>query len=304
MSKIFKLIDTALPTQSDSIQQPTVTNWKLCMICQEDDEELLTYPSKSKRKDVGSGYSSLADNLIKFSQLGELLFSLERLDEGNGIEMTMINNEAQYHQSCRLKYNNTKLRRAEKRVESKKYSTNVGCTHTRSKCNESSSSSIKAVCFFCGKLPGNSGIHEVATFQVNENVHACAVLLEDTELLAKLSTADMAALEAKYHTKCLVDLYNHTRKAKANRCKGTDESETISRIVFAELVLYIEEVCQHNVERAPVFKLSDLARLYTARMEQIGIKLDMRPHTTRLKQRLLAEFTDIRAQKKGYFISI
>ena len=88
----------------------------------------------------------------------------------------------------------------------------------------------------------------MATFQVNENVHACAVLLEDTELLAKLSTADMVALEAKYHTKCLVDLYNHARKAKANRCKGTDESETISRIVFAELVLYNEEVCQHNVE--------------------------------------------------------
>ena len=154
--------------------------------------------------------SSLADNLIKFSQLGELPFSLERLDEGNGIEMTMINNEAQYHQSCRLKYNNTKLRKAEKRVESEKYSTTVECTHTRSKCNESSSSSsIKAVCFFCEKLPGNSGIHEVATFQVNENVHACAVLLEDTELLAKLSTTDMVALEAKYHTKCLVDLYNH-----------------------------------------------------------------------------------------------
>ena len=101
------------------------------------------------------------------------------------------------------------------------------------------------------------------------------------------------------HTKCLVDLHNRARKAKANRCKGTDESETISRIVFAELVLYIEEVCQHNVERTPVFKLSDLARLYTAQMDQLGIKLDMRPHTTRLKQRLLAEFTDMRAQKKG-----
>ena len=90
------------------------------------------------------------------------------------------------------------------------------------------------------------------------------MLLEDTELLAKLSTADMVALEAKYHTKCLVHLYNRARKAKASRCKGTDESEMISRIVFAELALYIEEVCQHNVERAPVFKLSDLARLYTA----------------------------------------
>ena len=84
MSKIFKLIDTA--TLSDSSQQPTVTNWNLCLICQEDNEEPLTCPSKSKRKDVGSGYSSLAGNLIRFNQLGKLPFQLERLDEGNGIE--------------------------------------------------------------------------------------------------------------------------------------------------------------------------------------------------------------------------
>ena len=43
-------------------------------------------------------------------------------------------------------------------------------------------------------------------------------------LLAKLSTV---ALEAKYHTKCLVDLYNCARKAKANRCEGTDEREEL-----------------------------------------------------------------------------
>ena len=73
------------------------------------------------------------------------------------------------------------------------------------------------------------------------------------ELLAKLSTADMVALEAKYHTKCLIDFYNRARKANANRCKGIDEMEVISKIVFVELVLYIEEVGHHDVERAAVF---------------------------------------------------
>lgn len=33
-------------------------------------------------------------------------------------------------------------------------------------------------------------------------VKVCAELLEDTELLAKLSVGDMVAIEAKYHTKC------------------------------------------------------------------------------------------------------
>ena len=94
--------------------------------------------------------------------------------------------------------------------------------------------------FFCGNPPGNSAIYEAGTFQVNEHVRVCAVLLEDTEPLAKLSTADMVAFEAKYHTMCLVDLHDQAQKAMANRCNGTDETEVISRTVFAELVLYIK----------------------------------------------------------------
>ena len=147
------------------------------MICQEDNEKPLTCPLKSKRKDVGSGYSSLAENLIKCNQLGELPFHLERLDNGNGIEMTMMTNSAQYHQSCRLKFNNTKLQRAEKRAQTKdikEHNTQIEFTHTRSKSTEKIV--VKDACFFCGNPPGNSAIYEAATFQVNEHVRVCAVL--------------------------------------------------------------------------------------------------------------------------------
>ena len=54
---------------------------------------------------------------------------------------------------------------------------------------------FKKTCFFCGQPSGTSGLHEAATFQLDNRVRSCAVLLEDTELLAKLSTADMVALE-------------------------------------------------------------------------------------------------------------
>ena len=63
---------------------------------------------------MGSGYSSLAENLMEFYELGQLPIQLERLDEGQGIEMTTVANNALYHHSCRLKYKNTKLKRAEK----------------------------------------------------------------------------------------------------------------------------------------------------------------------------------------------
>ena len=67
---------------------------------------------------------------------------------------------------------------------------------------------------------------------------------------------------------------------------------------FAELVLYIEETRQDE-ETAPVFRLADLVQLYQSRMEQLGVQLDTRVHSTRLKQRPLAQFPDMRAHTKG-----
>ena len=59
----------------------------------------------------------LAENLVKFDELGELprTLHLDRLNEGEGIEAAMISNKAKWHKSCRLHYNNQMLQRAEKR---------------------------------------------------------------------------------------------------------------------------------------------------------------------------------------------
>ena len=143
------------------------------------------------------------------------------------------------------------------------------------------------MCFFCGEPSNTSGLHEAATFQVDKHVRTCTELLEDIELLAKLSKGDMVALDAKYHTKCLVKLYNHARKVKAEKIQSTSDREIMSNFVFAELVIYIKEM-RLSEDEAPIFKLSELAKLYVSRMEQLGISLDKRIHTTRLKDRLWA----------------
>ena len=196
------------------------------------------------------------------------------------------------------KYNNTKLKRAEKRALK-----SDGDEDLTPPCKCSRSQSIepgilKTLCCFCGEPSNSSGLHEAATFQVDKRVGTCAELLEDTELLAKLSTGDMVALDAKYHTKCLVKLYNRARKVKAEKIPSTNDQEVMCNIAFAELVMYIEET-RSSEDEDPIFKLSDLAQLYVSRMEQLGISLDQRIHTTRLKDRLLAQFTDMRAQKRG-----
>ena len=63
--------------------------------------------------------------------------------------------------------------------------------------------------------------------------------------------------------------------------------------------MYIEEIGQLDEEREAVFKLSNLAQLYALSLEQLGVKLDVKVHTTQLKQCLLTHFIDMQTQKKG-----
>ena len=71
----------------------------------------------------------------------------------------------------------------------------------------------------------------------------------------------------------------------------------MSAIVFDELALYIEETRQDE-ETAPVFSLANLVNFYQSRMEQLGIQLDTRVHSTQLKQRLLSQFPDIYQEER------
>ena len=79
--------------------------------------------------------------------------------------------------------------------------------------------------------------------QVDRRVRdsACLLEVEDSLLLAKLSAGDMVALEAKYHSKCLLTLYNKARKVRSDTEQGSNRDREVSGIAFAELVVYIEE---------------------------------------------------------------
>ena len=52
-------------------------------------------------------------------------------------------------------------------------------------------------------------------------------------------------------------------------------------------------------DNAPVFKLSDVADLYKTRLEQLGVMVTNRLHTTGLKDRLLSVLPDLRAHSQG-----
>ena len=62
-----------------------------------------------------------------------------------------------------------------------------------------------------------------------------------------------------------------------------DSGAIYQAIAHAELVTYIEDTQAEN-EIVPVFKLKDLVRMYSTRVEQLGTSLNGRVNSTHLKK--------------------
>ena len=72
---------------------------------------------------------------------------------------------------------------------------------------------------------GSACLHNASTYDIDSNIRRCTLELEDTSLLAKLAPGYMIALEAKYHGRCLVALYN---KARDDRTMHVNEDHASS----------------------------------------------------------------------------
>ena len=239
---------------------------------------------------------TLACNLRQFHELGAVPKQLlDRLCEGKTMEETFKLRGAKFHDSCRIKYNSTKLKR--KHAEAFSESDVEGQGQRKSLRGEFEKTERK-VCFLCGE-EGNSKdltLRNASAFQLDEKVRKCAILLQDEKLLVKLSAGDIIPQELKCHTSCLIRLY---RRAQPNTENNEQEREQmLNGLVFPELVEHIqEEGDQAPEDELTVFKLADLANKYHQRLQDYG--LPGRVHSSRLKMRLLAHFPDLQAYADG-----
>ena len=275
MSKVYKVVDPSEPGTSDIECSPI--DWNKCVLCQTNTSESLSCPADSKRDTKGTSYKTTAENLLAFEKLGCLprTINLSRLDEGEGIEASFQHHKAKWHDTCRLKFNKTKLQRAEKRKASPEdsLSSDVRKKFTRRSREEVPPGVHR--CFFCdGDADAGESLHKASTLELDARVRKCALELQDKPLLAKLSSGDMVAQDAEYHIKCLVALYNRARASSVvQSCSSDCDVDAINHgVAFAELVSYMEETRFDNLV-APILKLSDLANLYSSRLEQLGTKL-------------------------------
>ena len=269
-----------------------IVNWELCVVCQQQTKESLQCPAKSKRRDYGAGYISFARNVKIFQHLKLLpsSFNIDCIDDGSGMEETLLKRKASWHKSCRDLFSNTKLERAQKRKQADISAPESPIKARRSSLTCTPGHSIEK-CFFCDEA--DSGLHAVSTLEVDKRVRECATLLNDGKLLAKLSAGDMVAIDAMYHSKCLVSLYNQARQYKSPK---DTTYRSIEGVAFAELIAYIDDY--RDCQELTVLKLADLARLYSAKLEELGVDPG-RVNTSRLKDRLLAAFPDLNALNQG-----
>ena len=79
---------------------------------------------------------------------------------------------------------------------------------------------------------------------------------------------------------------------------AVSNEDMINSLALVELVSYIEDVRTES-SIAPVFQLSDQVTLYTSRIKELGLNVEKRVHSTKLKERILASIPDLKAHPQG-----
>ena len=77
-----------------------------------------------------------------------------------------------------------------------------------------------------------------------------------------------------------------------------DSNAHLYGIAFTELVAFMEDLYKEE-SVAPIFKLKDLAHMYTICLKQLGVTTENRIHTSRLKNRLLSVISDLKPCSQG-----
>ena len=116
----------------------------------------------------------MAENLLGFEKLGCLPreISLSQLHEGEGIEASFRQHKAKWHESCRLKFNKTKLQRAEKRKAASTEESSSTCISKKftRRSSETVPSSTNQ-CFFCGRqAEADESLHRASTLELDVRV--------------------------------------------------------------------------------------------------------------------------------------
>lgn len=134
------------------------------------------------------------------------------------------------------KQNGTEIKRIEKRNWENEEST-TSSVKTRRSVGDSAEKGVEQ-CLVRDQRDGN--LHKPSTFEIDNKVRKYAIDLQDTKLLSKLAGGAMVAIDAVYHSKCLVTYYNRARQNCSSENICDEPASRLNAIAFAQVVPYIQ----------------------------------------------------------------
>ena len=284
--------------------------WKLCIICHKT-RERLQCPSTSKEKDIGASDVSFARHSEEFYKIGSVprQLNVEELNHGQETKHTLKERNSLCQKTCRNSFSNANLERAKKENMIEKTERQTATSLEQKALPAQSrpgvpaihaARSIRAYRVFLGFNRRAAIFPAGSTLEVERIIRECAPLVNDNRLIGKLASGNMVAIQAKYHAKGLVGLYNQTAKLKLSLNSENDslyERIDIKWLAFSELVTFINKNIE--VEKPAVLKLSDVVEFCSSKLSELGGEHPDRINATRVKTPVLTAFPDPTTDAQG-----
>ncbi len=288
-------------------------------------------------------YHTIAKNLFDFLEIDAIPIALKKRFASSAspeeLSQMLMKEKAGFHKSCISTYNKQKLERKRKSYEKQSAENDNDDGEEPSKKLTRQNTKLRnfsELCFFCDENIPQQKLHECMSLSISNRVKAMANALGDTRLLAKLIEGDMIATEAKYHSKCFLNLFNRHRNLmrqteQPNKeydfiegmkmflraifilrallppfCMLT-ENNVISKykylfpgVALTEIAGMIEDVI-NSAEKSPVFLLKDLVKMYKDKLLHLGATEDFTKnlHSTRFKEAVLKRVEGLCEKKHG-----
>ncbi|KAF5287459.1 hypothetical protein FQA39_LY04087 [Lamprigera yunnana] len=222
-------------------------DWSLCFICQNETREKLTNPERSTRKDKFAAYVSLESSLTRLNALNQLTSIPLRVDLSQLNDGTGIFNTLKSNKA--VYHKSCRANCSENRIAraQKRSEQESSIKFSPKKTRQSSGTFDKNKSIFCATdTPSNQPLYRVRHKKVSASIVQHAKIFNDGKLVA--------------------------RSFKSTQDNKEDRPESLSEV-------------QAYMNCSPVFKMSDLAKLYSSFMKDMGV--DHIAHSSRLRDRLL-----------------
>ena len=248
----FSLLETPFDFQEpiEDEEQERASIWGRCFICQAVTHDKLICPAThSWQVDKSLGYRSIAKQLKKFEEIGELPNSIRRRNYFLSYEElteSLFQNKAKFHKHCKNRYDEHHYGRATKKRKSMGNDENDLISTPKTRARYSAHNFVPQ-CFFCKKVGTDVNLTQAQTLSLDRRIRDAAIQLQDEKLLAKLNAGDMIAIEAVYHKTCLATLYNRLRDFN-NKSDSNEESEKsiMEGIVLGEIIQYLRDTHRYS----------------------------------------------------------